>query len=72
MRHTDLDAKNYQMTENIAIAIFEGRKIRRVWDKEKEKRYFSVVDVVSILTDQEDYKKAKSYRTTLKSRLKAE
>ena len=60
------------MTEKNAIAMFEGKKIRRVRDKEKEKRYFSIVDVVSILVDQEDYKKAKSYRTTLKSRLKAE
>ncbi len=60
------------MTEKTAIAMFEGKKIRRVWDNKKEKRYFSVVDVVSILTDQEDYKKAKSYRTTLKGRLKAE
>ncbi len=60
------------MAENDAIAMFEGKKIRRIWDKERERRYFSIIDIISILTDQDDYKKAKSYRTTLKSRLKAE
>lgn len=55
-----------------AISIFEGKKIRKVWDATKEIRYFSIIDIISILTGQEDYKKAKSYRTTLKSRLKAE
>jgi hypothetical protein len=38
------------MKKNNKIAIFEGQKIRRIWDKEKELWYFSVVDVVEILT----------------------
>jgi len=54
------------------LAIFEGRKIRRLWDEEKEKWYFSVIDIISILTEQPDFKKSKSYWTTLKSRLKQE
>lgn len=54
------------------IALFEERQIRRIWDEQQEKRFFSVIDIVAILTEQEDYKKAKSYRTTLKARLKAE
>jgi len=33
------------------IAVFEGRKIRRHWDKKQEERYFSIVDVIEILTD---------------------
>lgn len=54
------------------LAVFEGRKIRRVWDEKKEKWYFSVIDIVAVLTEQEDFKKAQSYWTTLKNRLKKE
>lgn len=60
------------MTKNENISIFEKKQIRRIWDEKLEKRYFSVVDIVGILIEQDDYKKAKSYRTTLKSRLKSE
>jgi len=54
------------------IALFKGTKIRRIWDEKKEKWYFSVIDIVAILTEQTDYKKAKTYWTTLKNRLKNE
>jgi len=54
------------------LAIFEGRKIRRKWDGKKEKWYFSVIDIIAILTEQLDFKKAQSYWTTLKGRLKLE
>lgn len=60
------------MNKNKAIAIFEGHKIRRHYDEEKEICYFSVIDIVAVLTDQKDYKKAKTYWTTLKNRLKSE
>jgi DNA-damage-inducible protein D len=39
------------MKKNKKIAIFEGKKIRRIWDEEKELWYFSVVDIVGALTD---------------------
>ncbi len=54
------------------IAIFEGRKIRRIWDEKNEKWYFSIIDIVAVLTEQVDFKKAKSYWSTLKDRLKKE
>ena len=54
------------------LAIFEGQQIRRHWDAEKELWYFSVVDTVAALTGQFDHKKAQSYWTTLKNRLKDE
>ncbi len=57
-------------TRNKKITIFEDKEIRRVWHEEKW--FFSVIDTVSALTDQPDYKKAKSYWTTLKNRLKDE
>ena len=54
------------------LAIFSGMQIRRFWDEKKEKWYFSVVDIVAALIDQIDHKKAQSYWTTLKNRLKSE
>ena len=59
-------------TKNKQITIFEGRKIRRLWDEKKEKWYFSVIDIISVLIGQADFKKAQSYWTTLKNRLKQE
>jgi len=61
-----------QKINNKAIAIFEGQKIRRDWDEKKEKWYFSVIDIIAVLTEQTDFKKAKTYWTTLKNRLKSE
>lgn len=59
-------------TNNKQITIFEGQKIRRLWDEKKEKWYFSVIDIVAVLTEQANFKKAQSYWTTLKNRLKKE
>ena len=44
------------MNENVAIQLFEGRKVRVAWDAEQEKYYFSVVDIVQILTESVDVK----------------
>ncbi|MDD5626169.1 MAG: BRO family protein [Patescibacteria group bacterium] len=60
------------MINNKQITIFEGQKIRRLWDDKKEKWYFSIIDIMTVLTEQPDFKKAQSYWTTLKSRLKQE
>ena len=54
------------------LAIFEGNTIRRHYDEKTETWYFSVIDIVAVLTQQKDYNKAKSYWTTLKNRLKNE
>lgn len=51
------------------VALFEGKKIRRRWDGEKEKWYFSVVDVVEVLTDSTIPKR---YWSDLKNKLKSE
>ena len=63
------------MMKNIAqdsLAIFETYKIRRVYDEKKESWYFSVIDIIVALIEQKDFKKAQSYWTTLKNRLKIE
>ena len=57
------------MTKKEAIKIFEEKKVRTLWDDEQEKWYFSIVDVVSILTDSVDGRK---YWNKLKERLKKE
>jgi len=63
------------MKQNIKpnkLAIFEDKQIRRLWDENQEKWFFSIVDIISVLTDQSDHKKAQNYWTTLKNRLKGE
>ena len=57
------------MTKKQEIQLYENKKVRSVWDSEKEQWYFSVVDVCSILTDQPDYDHAKNYWKVLKHRL---
>ena len=57
------------MTKKETLKLFEERKVRTVWDDEKEKWYFSIVDVVSVLTDCVD---ATAYWRKLKQRLKEE
>lgn len=54
------------------IQLFEGKRIRSAWDAEKEEWYFSVVDVISVLTDQPDQRHAAKYWSVLKTRLKRE
>ncbi|MBR6032599.1 MAG: Bro-N domain-containing protein [Bacteroidaceae bacterium] len=57
------------MSQKEAIQLFEQRKVRTAWDSDKEKWYFSVVDVCSVLTNQPDYDLAKNYWKVLKFRL---
>ena len=54
------------------IQLFEDRKIRTAWDVEKEEWYFSVVDVIAVLTDQPDHQAARNYWKVAKKRLKDE
>lgn len=54
------------------IQLFEDKKIRTAWDQEKEEWYFSIVDVVGVLTDQPDTRHAAKYWSVLKTRLKQE
>ena len=57
------------MSKKQAIQLFEERKVRTVWDDEQEKWYFSIVDVVAVLTEQIDLLKARKYWNKLKQRL---
>ena len=57
------------MTQKHKIQLFEEKKVRTVWDDEKEEWYFSIVDVCAVLTDQLDYDTARKYWNKLKERL---
>ena len=57
---------------NDKIQIFEDKKIRTAWNEETEELYFSVVDVIEVLTDQPNYQGARNYWKVLKKRLKDE
>ena len=61
-----------KLVEIAKIAVFQGKKIRRHWHEENEKWYFSIIDIIAVLTEQPNFKKAQSYWTTLKNRLKQE
>lgn len=57
------------MTQKDAIKIFESKKVRTVWDDEQEKWYFSIVDVIEVLTESPN---ARNYWKVLKHRLTKE
>jgi BRO family, N-terminal domain len=57
------------MTKETAIKIFEDKKVRTLWDSEQEKWYFSVIDVIEVLTDSP---RSRKYWNALKTKLKTE
>lgn len=56
----------------ISISFFNDREVRAVWDEENNKWWFSVLDIVAVLTDQNDYNKTRNYWKYLKAKLKKE
>ena len=60
------------MTQQNALQIFEAKKVRTIWDDEQEKWWFSVLDVIAVLTEQPDYKKVRNYGKWLKNKLNQE
>ncbi len=60
------------MNQEQNIQLFENKRIRTAWDAEREEWYFSIVDVVAVLTDQPDYQAARNYWKVTKKRLKDE
>lgn len=62
-----MDAKK---TINNKVQLFEDQKIRTAWDEENEEWFFSIVDVIGVLTDQPDTRRAAKYWSVLKTRLK--
>lgn len=56
----------------ISIRFFDDREVRAIWDEENTKWWFSVLDIVAVLTDQNDYAKTRNYWKYLKAKLKNE
>lgn len=56
----------------ISIRFFDDREVRAVWDEQNSKWWFSVLDIVSVLTDQDDYTKTRNYWKYLKAKFKKE
>jgi len=59
-------------TNNKTIVVFENQQVRRLWNENEEKWYFSVGDIVQVLTAQPDFQLARNYWKVLKNRLKKE
>lgn len=60
------------MNHKISIRFFDDREVRAVWDEENAKWWFSVLDIIAVLTDQDDYTKVRNYWKYLKAKLKKE
>ena len=56
----------------VSIRFFDDREVRAVWDEQNAKWWFSVLDIVAVLTDQDDYTKTRNYWKYLKAKLKKE
>jgi hypothetical protein len=64
--------KGFRMTNNHTMQTFESIDVRTVWDEDAEKWWFSVLDILAVLTEQPDYKKVRNYWKWLKNKLIAE
>lgn len=60
------------MSQKISIRFFDDREVRALWDEENAKWWFSVLDIVAVLTGQDDYTKTRNYWKYLKAKLKKE
>lgn len=58
--------------QKISIRFFDDREVRAVWDDQNAKWWFSVLDIVAVLTNQNDYSKTRNYWKYLKAKLKKE
>lgn len=63
---------NYAIFKRNNITLFQRERIRKVWDDKKDKWYFSVVEIVKVLTNQSDFQKARKYWNKLAERFKFE
>ena len=61
-----------QEQQKISIRFFNDREVRALWDDQNAKWWFSVLDIVAVLTDQDDYAKTRNYWKYLKAKLKKE
>ena len=58
--------------DKVSIRFFDDREVRAVWDEQNSKWFFSVLDIIWVLTNQDDYEKNRNYWKYLKAKLKKE
>ncbi len=63
---------SYNKMQKVSVRFFNDREVRAVWDEMLSKWWFSVLDVVGVLNDQDDYTKNRNYWKFLKTKLKKE
>ena len=56
----------------VSIRFFDDREVRAIWDEDNSKWKFSVLDIIAVLTNQDDYNKTRNYWKYLKAKLKKE
>ncbi len=56
----------------VSIRFFDDREVRAIWNEENNKWWFSVLDIIAVLTNQDDYNKTRNYWKYLKAKLKKE
>jgi len=64
--------KKQNSPAKISIRFFDDREVRAIWDEQNAKWWFSVLDIISLLTNQDDYNKSRNYWKYLKAKLKKE
>ena len=68
-----LQMSNFIMVEHKkSIRFFNNREVRTVWKEEHSKRWFSVLDIIAAMNEQDDYQKTRNYWEYLKTKLKKE
>lgn len=67
-----LHSSPMQHPQKISIRFFDDREVRALWDEENSKWWFSVLDIIAVLNNQDDYSKTRNYWKYLKSKLKKE
>ena len=60
------------MSQKVSIRFYKDSKVRGVWDDEQNKWFFSVLDIIGAINEQEDYQKNRNYWKYLKAKLKKE
>jgi len=63
-----IDYKKIMSDAKISIRFFDDREVRAVWDEQNARWWFSVLDIVALLTDQDDYTKTRNYWKYLKAK----
>ena len=60
------------MTNKLSIRFFKDREVRAIWNDDESKWYFSVLDIIGAINEQDDYQKNRNYWKYLKTKIQKE